>query len=245
LAREQVSLETAKEDAKKVIVAGDIVTPTPTGTCGDAYKKGHFYVVKRNGPVYIETVVDSRGSTTNGLGHQYFRLATKEETKRYLIEEAAEHGIIVGSQVSPPASLSFKIARFVLLEKDKDYGDNYSGNTFDYLAEKTTPRYTLVAESNMCDHPVPLLIEQLKTGVSVKTTGGNVYQAVFHSDHVQFGCASISNYMLRQIVALNADARTINCREFTSVTIGRGIFDIDTVSKLTCHPYFGKEQPCV
>lgn len=66
------------------------------------FTKGHLYKVRESKDRYgnLGLELDNRGSKTNGIPHEYFRLATKEEIEKHLIEEKEKEGWVKGAKTN-------------------------------------------------------------------------------------------------------------------------------------------------
>jgi len=85
------------------------------------------------------------------------------------------------------------------------------------------------------------LIKALETPpvpvIKVKNTNGDEYTADFGVNDVVFGCATISNELLR---FLNSAPKSFGRKSVTSVNIGAGVFPAETIKAIVEHPHFGK-----
>ncbi len=71
-----------KDSTKKEFKEGGWVVALENS--GHAYTKGFIYQVRRAAVGTIYTMVDDKGSASNGWGKEYFRLATNEEIEKHL-----------------------------------------------------------------------------------------------------------------------------------------------------------------
>lgn len=232
------NIQEIKERQREKLKVGDYVVCTVYGIF--CCEKDRIYQIKKinesfeeASESYIEILDDSNRLIK--IANRCVRKATFAEMRDFLLKEANKKGFKIGTKViSKDGNVAGEITSF------KVYYNSSKIISKKYTDLEKYSIYINIKEYLPCIFLLNDFIVDQDNNIIVKVNGVD-YKAEFFKGYVKFGCATISNDLIFNIVtALNFNAAVngaglpndISNRQIEAIQIGKGLFTKETLLKM-------------
>lgn len=172
----------------------------------------------------VEALVDDSRTIPFWVGLNHLKHATIDEIKEYLLKDAEKRGYKVGVEVENPFNCTKGVISFLKIR----FRFAQINSVRDYKKE-----YFIWATYQSQNFSFQAPIDQLKlyNPISIVVNGVK-YNAEFKKGYVKFGCAEISNNLIRDALHSIGLKYHMGNRNIEGIKIGKGLFTKELLTKL-------------